>query len=415
MEKKIFIFVVIALFIITPVVLIANSTKNVDCAVGEFRDFSGCSNTCGGGTQTRSRTVITPKSGNGKECPPLSEIRPCNTQVCPVNCEVSAYTIGECSQPCGGGTQTRTRTIIENQVGTGAPCPTPLSDTIACNTQPCNVDPSSLPAGTTRGNYLFWDEKKASFQVGSSEISIGDNAGLDQGEGAVSIGSFNCPGLQDIGGTVIGNGCCYNNGRGTQGVGAVAIGRAVCLGGNQQTGSVAIGNSTASFGQLERSIAIGVSAGYAGTRIPQPEGQIHINTISDIVTPKTQPNALYIEPIRVSSFGNPLLYNSSGEIVVNTSSERYKTNIVDITPEESQKIYNLNPVKFDRINGEVTGEYGLIAERVNDIDESLVVTDSKNQPDGIHWFRIVPLMLAELRRLKARIDVLESNQLLQGV
>ena len=141
MKKKLFIVVVIALFIITPVALIANSTKNknVDCAVGEFGNFSVCSNTCGGGTQTRSRRVITPKSGNGKECPELSESRPCNTQVCPVDCKVSDFTIGECSQPCGGGTQTRTRTIIQNQVGTGAPCP-PLSDTIACNIQPCPVD-----------------------------------------------------------------------------------------------------------------------------------------------------------------------------------------------------------------------------------------------------------------------------------
>ena len=120
-------------------VLIANSTKNknVDCAVGEFRDFSVCSNTCGGGTQTRSRTVITPKSGNGKDCPPLSERRPCNTQVCPVNCEVGEFSdFSDCTRECGGGTQTRTKTIIQNQVGTGAPCPE-LSNTIACNTQPC--------------------------------------------------------------------------------------------------------------------------------------------------------------------------------------------------------------------------------------------------------------------------------------
>ena len=140
MKKKIFIFVVIALFIITPVVLIANSTKNVDCAVGEFRDFSGCSNTCGGGTQTRSRTVITPKSGNGKDCPPLSERRPCNTQVCPVDCKVSGFSdFSDCTRECGGGTQTRTKTIIQNQVGTGAPCPE-LSNTIACNTEPCLID-----------------------------------------------------------------------------------------------------------------------------------------------------------------------------------------------------------------------------------------------------------------------------------
>ena len=139
MKKKLFIVVVVALFIITPVALIANSTKNknVDCAVGEFGNFSVCSNTCGGGTQTRSRPVITPKSGNGKECPPLSESRPCNTQVCPLDCKVSPYSdFNDCSLTCGGGTKTRTRDIIQNPTGTGLACPV-LSETEPCNTQPC--------------------------------------------------------------------------------------------------------------------------------------------------------------------------------------------------------------------------------------------------------------------------------------
>lgn len=272
--------------------------------------------------------------------------------------------------------------------------------------------PSVLPTGNSQGNYLYWDVKTASFQVGGANVSIGANSGLNQGSNSVNIGAFNVPGLQDFASVSIGAGCCLNGGAGTQGIGSVAIGRSVCGDGNQQTESIAIGNNSASFGQGVRCIAIGSSSGFAGSNTPQPGGQIHLNA-TNLITAKTQANALYIEPIRVSSVGNPLLYNSSGEIVVNTSSERYKTNIVNITPEDSQKIYSLSPVKFDRINGEVRGEYGLIAERVNEVDESLVVTDSKDQPDGIHWFRIVPLMLAELRRLKDRIDVLESNQLPQ--
>ena len=141
-KKQIFIVAVIALFIIiTPIVLISNSSKNknVDCSVGEFGDFSVCSKTCGGGTQARSRKVITPKTGNGKECPTLSETIVCNTQSCPRNCTVTPFSdFGECSKTCGGGSKSRFRDIIQNQTGTGLPCPT-LSETVECNTQSCNL------------------------------------------------------------------------------------------------------------------------------------------------------------------------------------------------------------------------------------------------------------------------------------
>ena len=151
-KKQIFIVAVIALFIITPIVLIANSSKNknVDCSVGEFGDFSVCSKTCGGGTQSRTRKVITPKTGNGKECPSLEETRECNNQICPVNCRVSDFTdYDECSKTCGGGTQSRYRTITQNQIGTGDPCPN-LSETIECNPQPCSMNISSPPEFITQ-------------------------------------------------------------------------------------------------------------------------------------------------------------------------------------------------------------------------------------------------------------------------
>ena len=48
-----------------------------NCVVTEFTPWSDCTNTCGNGTQTRTRRVVIPSSRGGWECPPLSETRVC--------------------------------------------------------------------------------------------------------------------------------------------------------------------------------------------------------------------------------------------------------------------------------------------------------------------------------------------------
>ena len=117
--------------------------EEVNCAVSPW---GACSVSCGGGTQMRS--VTTQPSNGGAACPALSQ--PCNTHVCPsvddavgdeepqVNCVVSRWS--DCSATCGGGTQTRT--VITPPSKGGAECPA-LSQ--PCNTYVCPSPPSSLP------------------------------------------------------------------------------------------------------------------------------------------------------------------------------------------------------------------------------------------------------------------------------
>jgi len=108
-----------------------------DCVVSAWSAWSPCSSPCGSGTQTRTRTVVTPAANGGKPCPVLSETNPCNTQPCPVDCVVSAWSAwSPCSVECGGGTQSRTRTVTTFPAYGGTPCPT-LVETNPCNTQPC--------------------------------------------------------------------------------------------------------------------------------------------------------------------------------------------------------------------------------------------------------------------------------------
>ena len=109
-----------------------------DCQVSQWSDWSVCSVPCGGGSTTRARIVTIPATFGA--CPPLTETLPCNTQECPVDCQVSNWSnYSECDQPCGGGTQLRTREITMYPNTTGEQCPI-LFDTRMCNDFSCTAE-----------------------------------------------------------------------------------------------------------------------------------------------------------------------------------------------------------------------------------------------------------------------------------
>jgi len=84
-----------------------NTTPCVNCEVNPWGDWSSCSAACGGGTQTRSRTVETPASG-GAACPALTENQPCNAYSCPhiiINDSYKNLNCSELQQYCDDPTQ----------------------------------------------------------------------------------------------------------------------------------------------------------------------------------------------------------------------------------------------------------------------------------------------------------------------
>ena len=60
-----------------------NKNLSVDCKVGEWSAWEDCSATCGGGTKTKTMTVVQKPINNGTPCPPLKETASCNTEECP--------------------------------------------------------------------------------------------------------------------------------------------------------------------------------------------------------------------------------------------------------------------------------------------------------------------------------------------
>ena len=62
--------------------IIISNQPVVNCVVTEWSAWSACSTTCGGGTQTSTRSITTAASNGGTACPALSQMKPCNSQAC---------------------------------------------------------------------------------------------------------------------------------------------------------------------------------------------------------------------------------------------------------------------------------------------------------------------------------------------
>lgn len=109
----------------------------LDCVEKSWGAWEACSVTCGVGITVRVRGIEVNPAHGGRACRALAEQDSCNDGPCPIHCEVSDWTPWEtCTKSCGGGKQSRTRTILTNPLHTGDQCPF-LDDDRQCNVQPC--------------------------------------------------------------------------------------------------------------------------------------------------------------------------------------------------------------------------------------------------------------------------------------
>jgi hypothetical protein len=121
----------------------------INCVWGAWQPYGTCDKSCGTGHQSRSRSVNTAAAHGGLACVGEStESRECNTHACPIDCKMSEWgDFGKCTKECGGGTKTKTRHVEIQPAHGGKACPTSLSYEEECNTHACPIDCILSPFG----------------------------------------------------------------------------------------------------------------------------------------------------------------------------------------------------------------------------------------------------------------------------
>ncbi|CAE7287718.1 adt-1 [Symbiodinium sp. CCMP2456] len=113
-----------------------------DCTVSQWGEWGPCSSSCGAGQQSRSRHIVSLRTLDGIGCKKgLGMTQQCEGEhYCgKLDCEWGEWSDWSgCTCSCDGGQQTRTRHIARAPRNGGLPCQEGDKEQIApCNTQPC--------------------------------------------------------------------------------------------------------------------------------------------------------------------------------------------------------------------------------------------------------------------------------------
>jgi len=115
----------------------------VDCEQSEWGGYSDCTAECGGGVQSKTRTIITKPRNGGTKCELNTETISCNSFSCNRDCSLTDWVYRPCSVACGGGWEVRRKHETRPKRGEGK-CPKKKSrmryQKRRCNQHACRGD-----------------------------------------------------------------------------------------------------------------------------------------------------------------------------------------------------------------------------------------------------------------------------------
>lgn len=96
--------------------------------------------------------------------------------------------------------------------------------------------------------------------------------------------------------------------------------------------------------------------------------------------------------------------------VSGASSKRYKQSINSLTLEQALKILLMRPVSFEynKSVGDPGEKYGLIAEELEQIDNTCVFYNADGAPEGINYTMLIPQIIKLLQHQNDQIDQLKT-------
>ena len=174
--------------------------------------------------------------------------------------------------------------------------------------------------------------------------------------------------------------------------------------------NTALGAGALSFGTTgNNNIAMGYEAGYYVTT-----GSNNIEIGNKGLSTDYNMIKIGVEGLQAKTFiagiyatsvsGSAVMVNSSGQLGVVVSSERFKT---DIAPMGSYtaKLQALRPVKFHlKTDPHGAVQYGLIAEEVAKVYPELVIRDETGRIDGVRYDELAPMLLNEMQEQRRQLQ-----------
>jgi len=122
----------------------------------------------------------------------------------------------------------------------------------------------------------------------------------------------------------------------------------------------------------------------------------------------TVANGLHFNNLSAGSGNSTLKYNSSNGIVsYDTSSKKFKQNIVDSKYGLSH-VMQLQSRQYEFIN-DGKADVGLIAEEVYDVIPELVGRDNEDKPMSVSYDRFVSVLIKAVQELSTKVDALETK------
>ena len=91
-----------------------------------------------------------------------------------------------------------------------------------------------------------------------------------------------------------------------------------------------------------------------------------------------------------------------------TSSLRYKDNVVTLS-DASNLVKQLRGVSYDRKDGTVKNDVGVIAEEVQQLIPAIVGLNSEGVADSVDYGRLSAVLIEAVKDILARLEKLESK------
>jgi hypothetical protein len=250
----------------------------------------------------------------------------------------------------------------------------------------------------------------AKFNVASGILALAANT---TGTGNSAVGDLALTGNSSgANNTAFGYQALYAN---TTGKGNAAQGVNALYNNTSGIRNLGIG-SNALFGNTIGSynIALGFDAGY---NVTTGSNNIEIGamgTASDSNTIQIGVQGTQTSTTIAGIYGTPVTgsavyVTSTGQLGVQASSERYKTDIATM-PELSGKLAQLRPVTFHyRTDPKGVQQYGLIAEEVDKVYPELVIRDDSGKIQGVHYEELAPMLLSEVQQQQGELRTQRSE------